>query len=60
MKKNTGGYLSPEEHYQEARRLLWVIDQELQSDAPRTLGELAVIALAHAITALVADTIEMD
>ena len=47
-------YFTSEGHYQEARRLLWVIDGELQSDAPRTIGELAVIALAHAITALAA------
>lgn len=58
MKTPRDDYLTPEGHYQEARRLLWVIDGELQSDAPRTIGELAVIALAHAITTLAADVFE--
>ena len=53
-------YFTPAEHYQEAQRLLWVIDGELQSDAPRTTGELAVIALAHAVTALAADVFDED
>lgn len=47
-------YLTTLQHFQEAQRLLWVIDDELQSDAPRSIGELAVIALAHAVTAAVA------
>jgi hypothetical protein len=44
-------YLTVEQHREEAERLLWVIDGELQSDAPRTLGDLAVIALAHILIA---------
>jgi hypothetical protein len=45
-------YLTPDQHYQEASRLLWVVDGELQSDAPRTISDLAAVALAHAVTAL--------
>lgn len=40
------------QHREEARRLLWVIDDCLQDESqPRTLGDLAVIALAHAVVA---------
>jgi len=49
------GYLTAEQHVDEAERLLWCIDGELQADTPRTLGELAVIAMAHAFTAVAAD-----
>ncbi len=44
-------FLTAGQHMEEAERLLWVIDGELQSGAPRTLGELAVIALAHVLVA---------
>ncbi len=47
-------YLTPKQHFQEAQRLLWVVDEALQSDEPRTLGDLAILALAHAVTAAIA------
>jgi hypothetical protein len=50
-----GEYLTPEGHVAEAERLLYVIDEELQSDAPRSLLTLAVVALAHAMTAVAVD-----
>jgi hypothetical protein len=56
--KTTDDYLTPEGHYQEAARLLWVIDDQLQSDAPRSIGELALVALAHAFTGLAADNFD--
>ncbi len=53
-------YLTVEQHQEEAERLLWVIDGELQSGAPRTMTDLAIIALAHAVTALAADKFSKD
>jgi hypothetical protein len=49
------GYLTPEQHIAEAGRLLWVIgNREPGERTPRSLLELAVLALAHAVTALAA------
>ena len=47
-------------HMEEARRLLWVIDQEYieNSEKERTLDQLALIALCHSILAVAADHIE--
>jgi hypothetical protein len=46
-------FLTPAQHAAEASRLLWVADDVLQDDTvPRGLLELAVLALAHAMTAL--------
>jgi hypothetical protein len=51
-------YLTPGQHFQEAQRLLWVIDEELQNpEVPRTLSDLAAIAQAHAIIAAIADEV---
>jgi hypothetical protein len=53
----TQGYLTARGHYAEAARLLWVIEDMLEDDdVPRSAGELAVTALAHAVTALAADS----
>ena len=38
------GYLSPLQYLEEAQRLLWVIDEALQSDEPGTVGDLAVLS----------------
>lgn len=40
-------YLTPAGHRQEAERLAWVIDDVLQSDAERSLGDLIAIARLH-------------
>ena len=48
-------YLTPGQNLMEARRLLLVADEVLQDpDEPRSLGDLAILALAHAVTAAVA------
>jgi hypothetical protein len=48
-------YLTPLQHFQEAQRLLWVVDEALQDPGQsRTLGDLAIIAQAHAVTGAVA------
>lgn len=40
-------YRTPAEHRQEAERLAWVIDDVLQSEAERSLGDLIAIARLH-------------
>ena len=40
-------YLTPEQHLREAERLTWVLDDILQSDADRTLADVAAIARLH-------------
>jgi hypothetical protein len=54
VKASRGDYLTPLQHLQEAQRLLWVIDGDLQTDIPRTISDLALVALAHAVAAAVA------
>lgn len=41
------GYFTPAGHRQEAERLAWVIDDVLQSDAQRTIGDLIALARLH-------------
>ena len=40
-------YMTPAGHRQEAERLAWVIDEEIQSGAKRTLGDLIAAARLH-------------
>jgi hypothetical protein len=40
-------YLTPYEHYQEAERLSWVIDEVIQSSAKRTLSDEIALARLH-------------
>ena len=40
-------YLTPAGHRQEAERLAWVIDEEIQSGAERTMGDLIALARLH-------------
>lgn len=40
-------FTSPHEHYLEAERLTWVIDDVIQSPAKRTLGDLIALARLH-------------
>ena len=40
-------YMTPAEHRQEAERLAWVIDDVIQTDAERTLGDLIALARLH-------------
>jgi hypothetical protein len=40
-------YMTPAEHREEAERLAWVVDYELQSDAERTLGDVIALARLH-------------
>ena len=40
-------YLTPYEHYQEAERLSWVIDDVIQSPAKRTLSDEIALARLH-------------
>lgn len=48
-------YLTPGRHLLEAQRLLWLADEELaKPGTPRSIGDLAALALAHALTAAVA------
>jgi hypothetical protein len=42
-----GGFMTPEGHLAEAERLAWVIDEEIQSDVKRTLGDLIALARLH-------------
>lgn len=56
-----GEFLTPEGHAAEAQRLLYVIDEELQDpNTPRSLLTLAVVALAHAMTAVAVDEYPPD
>lgn len=41
------GYMTPAEHRKEAESLAWVIDEAIQSDADRTLGDLIALARLH-------------
>ena len=47
-------YLTPKRHLLEAQRLLWVADEQLQADEARTIADLALLAIAHALTAAAA------
>lgn len=40
-------YLTPDGHRQEAERLAWVLDGEIQSGARRSLGDLIALARLH-------------
>ncbi len=40
-------FMTPAEHFEEAGRLAWVVDEEIQSDAKRTLGDLIALARLH-------------
>ena len=42
-----GDFMTPEGHLAEAERLAWVIDEEIQADAERTLGDLIALARLH-------------
>lgn len=49
------GLLTAGQHLVEAKRLLYVIDEELQDpQVPRTISDLALLALAHTVHAAVA------
>lgn len=50
------GWLTAGQHLVEARRLLLVIDRQLQDpEVPRTITDLALITLAHAFVAAAAE-----
>ena len=40
-------YMTASQHFQEAERLTWVIDDVIQSGAKRSLGELIALARLH-------------
>ena len=40
-------YMTPAGHREEAERLAWVIDEEIQSGAKRSLGDLIALARLH-------------
>jgi len=42
-------------HYQEAERLSWVVAEEIQGGAERTLADLLCAGILHALVALAAD-----
>jgi hypothetical protein len=42
-------YFTSEEHRQEAERLAYVLDGVLQSNAKRSVGDLAMVGILHAL-----------
>lgn len=54
-------YLTPKRHLLEAQRLLAEIDKQLKDpDVPRTVGDLALLVVAHALTAAVAEDLKPE